>query len=101
MSARASRHEERSPSNHVSDLATERDLHARIGGLKASMQLIMDHLQIPTATSCLSENRQTKMPSTYNSAAKTTKEDNCMEPTAKNLPQARIQDQVNLAFALP
>jgi hypothetical protein len=88
MSTGASRHEGRSPSGHMSNLATGRDLHACIGSLEANMQLIMDHLQIPTATSHLAENRQIKMPSAHNCTAKTTEEDNCMEPTAKSLPQA-------------
>jgi hypothetical protein len=83
----ASRHEGRSPSSHVSDLATKRDLHVRIGGLEASMQLIMDQLQIMTATSSLAENRQIKTPSAYNSTTKTTEEDNYMELTVKNFPQ--------------
>jgi hypothetical protein len=35
LSVGASRYEGRSPSSHVSDPTTERDLHACIGGLKA------------------------------------------------------------------
>jgi formiminotetrahydrofolate cyclodeaminase len=100
MSARASGHEGKSPSSHSLNLIIKTDLHTCIGGLEASMQLIMDHLQIPPSTSNLAENRQTKMPSAHNSAAKTTKEDNCMELMVENLPQAHIQDQVDEAFSL-
>lgn len=44
ISTRASQHEGRLPSNNVLDLTTERDLHACIGSLETSMQLIMDYL---------------------------------------------------------
>jgi hypothetical protein len=46
MSASASKQQERSPSSQVSKISTERDLHARIGGLEENMKLILQHLRI-------------------------------------------------------
>jgi hypothetical protein len=37
----------RSPSSRVTDVAVQRDMDIRLGGLEASMKLILQHLQIP------------------------------------------------------
>jgi hypothetical protein len=46
ISAGASRLEHRSPSSCVTDVALQRDMDIRLGGLEASMKLILEHLQI-------------------------------------------------------
>ena len=47
ISAGASRPDYRSPSSRVTDVAVQRDMDIRLGGLEASMKLILEHLQIP------------------------------------------------------
>lgn len=47
ISAGASRPQCRSPSSQVTDVALQRDMDIRLGGLEASMKLILEHLQIP------------------------------------------------------
>jgi hypothetical protein len=69
ISARGSRPEGKSPSSHVTEVVVQRDIDMRLGGLEASMKLILEHLQIPLQRSSIAPQVPERVRSAEDSSA--------------------------------